>query len=108
MSALLDTAGYTRALFGANAVHVPAWLYVQNTGSGFVSFVGGSKAPTGSHPLRYGSGRTHQLIVGELIVRPHLVVATDSLRGLGIAGLALGDQHERVLAEGEWLVGGPR
>lgn len=85
---------YARLAFGADARHVPAWLYVQHCGEGLVSFVGSSHTPTHlHHPLRYGSGRAHQLIVGELIVRPHLVVATDNLRGQGLGNLATLDHN---------------
>lgn len=95
----------TKVLFGENARHVPAWLYVQGEG-GMVSFVGASRMPhLDEHPLRYASQRTHQFIVGELVVRPHLVVATDTLRGMGLASLA---QHDHditaMLSQGERLI----
>jgi hypothetical protein len=84
---------YTRVLFGEHAVHVPAWLVVQDGGDGLVSFVGASRAgveslAAGLHPLRYGSSKEHQLIVGEIVVRPHRVTASDARRGSGLAGLA--------------------
>jgi hypothetical protein len=100
----MDADGYTRAMFGEHARHVPVWLYVQDAGSGVVSIVGGSR-PSGEdlerHPLRYGSERTHQLIVGELIVRPHLVVASDAARGSGLAGLSTGYFHEEFVRHGD-------
>lgn len=94
--------GYVRAMFGENAVHVPAWFYVQHQAEGVVSFVGASR----SEALRFGSDRTHQFVVGELIVRPHRVVATDALRGQGLSGLMTG-AHDlaAMLAAGELLVG---
>lgn len=99
---------YTQALYGQHARHVPAWMYVQDGGTGIVSFVGASKVNVeqhlaGVHPLRYGSTRTHQLIVGEIIVRPHLVVATDDLRGMGLAGLATND-HWATAENGERII----
>lgn len=78
---------YTRVMFGRHAVHVPAWLYVQDAGAGTVSFVGSSRLPGAAHPMRYGSERTHQFVLGELIVRPHLVVATDVYTGDGLTSL---------------------
>lgn len=94
-----------RIMFGQNARHVPAWLYVQHQGDGMVSFVGASNVGD-PHPLRYGSDRTHQFIVGEVIVRPHLVVATDTLRGLGLPGLATHDHDiAAMLRDGERLIG---
>jgi hypothetical protein len=96
---------YARVLYGQNARHVPAWLYVQDAGDGLVSFVGASRVDDAAHPLRYGSDRTHQLIVGEVIVRPHLVVATDALKGTGLAGLMTGAHDiDAMLDEGEYVI----
>jgi hypothetical protein len=95
---------WTRAVFGEHARHVPAWLYVQDQGSGVVSIAGASSV-AGAHPLRYGSERAHQFVLGEIIIRPHLVVATDALTGSGINGLLTGDHDtERMLSAGEILL----
>jgi hypothetical protein len=75
---------YTRAMFGEYAVHVPMWMKVQDHGKDGVLFVGASRRPD----LRYDSKRCHQLIIGEIIVRPHLVVASDAFIGSGISHLA--------------------
>jgi hypothetical protein len=100
---------YLAALRGEHARRGPAWLYVQDHGPGLVSFVGASRIPTTPpqrHPLRYGSDRPHQFVLGEVIVRPRLVVATGTLVGTGLAGLAQGDHHlGRMLADGEVLLG---
>lgn len=100
-----------RFYFGQHARHVPMWMYVQDQGKGVVSFVGssrGAKDDLGLHQLRYGSERTHQFIMGELVVRPHLLIATDSLQGMGLAGLATGEHDlRRMLAKGEMLYGAP-
>ncbi|GGM52846.1 hypothetical protein ACFFX1_55310 [Dactylosporangium sucinum] len=94
-----------QVMFGENARHVPAWLYVQHQGDDMVSFVGASRV-AGHHPLRYGSDRTHQFILGEIIVRPHLIVSTDALRGYGLSGLATSDHNpSEMLAAGEILLG---
>lgn len=103
----MTTVDYTAALFGQNAVHVPAWLYVQDGGAGVVSFVGASRiADIGAHPLRFGSERTHQLVIGELVVRPHCVTGTDALRGEGLGSLMLGGGHDEALA-GDRIIGDP-
>jgi hypothetical protein len=111
---LYDGVDMTRVLYGEHARHVPAWLYVQDNGPGGVTFVGASNVTgthrtdqaAGPHPLRYGSERTHHLIVGEIIVRPHLVIATDALRGMGLSALATHDHDiEAMLRDGEKLVG---
>lgn len=86
-------------------LHVPAWMYVQSHGEGVVSFVGSSRIPKGPHPLRYGSERTHQLLVGELVVRPHYAIGTDVLRGKGLGGLATQSPDlERFLEHGEVIL----
>jgi hypothetical protein len=59
------------------------WIVVQNQGVNAVSFVGASK----SVEVRYGSDMTHQLIVGELIVRPHYIIASNHFRGTGLGAL---------------------
>jgi hypothetical protein len=100
---------YTAVLFGEHARHVPAWLYVQDQGQGIVSLVGASRLTEPAnpiHPLRFGSNRPHQFILGEVIVRPHLVIATSALRGSGLSGLATdGPDVARMLADGEVLIG---
>lgn len=98
---------YAKVMFGENAHHVPAFLYVQAAGDGSVSFVGGSKLPAGCvHPLHYGSERTHQLIIGEIVVRPHQVIASDAGRGDGIGSLLLGHRLDEFIERGEYLIGG--
>lgn len=92
-----------RVMYGENARHVPCWLYTQGPGS-VISFVGASRTG-GPNPLAY-SQRATQFIVGEIIVRPHLVIATDALRGMGLGGLAT-DSHDigRMLSDGERVIG---
>ncbi|MFF9076315.1 hypothetical protein ACF1A9_29085 [Streptomyces sp. NPDC014872] len=89
-----------------HARHVPAWMYVQRVGDGTISFVGSSRVSTPAHPLHYGSTRTHQLVVGELIVRPHFVVGTDALRGKGLGGIAAQGSHDllRYLSCGDVIL----
>lgn len=92
------------ALFGRWARRGSGWLYVQGPG-GIVSFVGASRVPDGGHPLNFGSERTHKFVLGEVIVRPALVIATDALRGTGLSGLATGEHDLRaMLADGEVLM----
>jgi hypothetical protein len=94
-----------RLMFGENARRVPAWMYVQNQGDGVVSFVGSSRVDEAAHPLRYGSDRAHQFFLGELIVRPHLVIATDAFQGAGLGSLAT-NSHDftEMLRAGERLI----
>jgi hypothetical protein len=106
----------TRVMYGPDARHVPAWLYVQDQGPGMVSFVGASMTRGQDNPLTYDSGHhvrgvyeprwTHHFIVGEIIVRPHLVIGTNALRGTDLAGLATGDHDiEAMLADGAHVAG---
>jgi hypothetical protein len=98
VSGLYGDMDMVRVMFGENAVSAPAWMYVQGMDDGTVGLVGASRIDSGAHPLRYGSDRAHQLIVGEIIVRPRVVVATDALRGHGANGLFLGP-HGTALAD---------
>jgi hypothetical protein len=107
---LYGDADMARVMYGDNARRVPAWLYVQDQGTdskgAYVSFVGASRVADGPHPLRYSSGRTHLFVVGEIMVRPHLAVATDALRGHGLSGLATaGHDIGEMLSDGELIIG---
>lgn len=100
-----STDDQLRYLLGEHAHRVPGWMYVQRAGDGTVSFVGASRTDTAAHPLSYGSSRSHQFILGELVVRPHLVLGTDVLRGQGLGGLATqGPDLPGMLANGEVIV----
>jgi hypothetical protein len=100
------TPDVAKVAFGEHAVHVPAWLYVQNTGSGVVTFVGSSRVQdTERHPLRLGNDRTHQLVVGEIVVRPHWAIGTDTLRGHSLGALATaGHDLAAYLGDGEVIL----
>lgn len=98
-----------RILFGDNARHVPAWMYIQDQGDGTVTFAGASRLPGTRHSLRYGSDRTHQFMVGEIVVRPHMLLGTDALRGQGLAHLVrAGHNIDEMLAAGELIIGDAR
>lgn len=75
--------------FGQHAIHIPAWMIVQDQGA-VTAFVGATKDPQ----IRYGSDKPHQLVLGELIVRPHLIMASDEFVGYGLNGLATGANME--------------
>lgn len=101
-----QTDAQLKYLLGQHANRVPAWMYVQSAGDGLVSFAGASRVSDLAHPLRYGSDRSHQLIVGEAVIRPHFVIATDALRGEGLGGLVSKGGHDfpRMLSDGEVLL----
>lgn len=77
-----DAEAMTQTLFGRFARHVPMWMVVQNAGADGVTFVGASR----DSRLRYNSTMTHQLILGEFIVRPHVAIESDRYQGLGLSG----------------------
>jgi hypothetical protein len=107
MSDLYGGADMTRVMYGQNARHVPAWMYVQRHSAETVGLIGASRVPQGTaHPLLYGSDRQHAFIVGEVIFRPHVVIATDALMGMGAGSLYLGN-HDfgAMLADGELVAG---
>lgn len=107
MPGLYGDTDMARVMYGENARHVPAWMYAQRHGPEVVGLVGASRVPEGTpHPLLYGSARQHAFIVGEIIVRPHIVIATDALMGYGAGSLYLGE-HEfgEMLGGGELIVG---
>jgi hypothetical protein len=106
----------TRLMYGRDARHVPAWLYVQDQGPGVVSFVGSSMTRGQDNPLTYGGGHhvrgvsvprwTHHFVIGEIIVRPHVVIGTNALRGEGLSALATsGHDIEAMLADGAHVAG---
>ena len=111
-----DGGAAARLFFGDQAVHVPAWFYVQDQGPGVVGLVGSSKT-AGDNPLRFGAPHyddsrgyagqgpgywSHHLVVGELVVRPHLIIGTNAVQGQGISGLyTAGHDLDAMLADGE-------
>lgn len=77
-------------MFGQNAIQVPFNCIVQanhkeNT-TVAVIVVGGTPQAMG---YTFGGKKTHQLIVGDAIIRPHLVMDSDHLVGTGLAGIAM-------------------
>jgi len=109
----------TRVMYGENARHAPAWMYVRDGGQGIVSFVGSSRV-RGDNPLTYGSGHWSRqregdpsyfplrFMVGEIIVRPHILIGTRSTEytGMGLGGLATCDHDmNEMLAHGRLILG---
>lgn len=106
-----------RVMYGQDARHVPVWLYVQDQGPGLVSMVGASMTRGRDNPLTYGGGHwdkgehgpayyPHYFIAGEVIVRPHVVIGTNTLKGMGLAGLAIGcPDIEGMLTDGALVAG---
>lgn len=89
-------------MFGEGARRVGRMhMWVQGAGDTAVSFVGASRIGL---PLKFGSDRTHTVIVGEVIVIPRVVIGTDCRRGHGLGGLITDIPEGReMLADGEIL-----
>ncbi len=86
MPYLEETADvYMKAMFGEHAIHVPINLIVQKVDDD--GRVGGVFQTQLGKPLLFGSKKEHQLILGECVIRPHLVAHTNAFVGHGIAGL---------------------
>jgi len=69
--------------YGQNLVHVPMWMIAQDQGDTTV-FVGATR----NDDIRYKSKMTHQLILGEMFIRPHVVSESEHLKGSGISAIA--------------------
>ncbi len=79
--------GYTRMMFGRHAVSVGVNFIMQETEGGMI-LIGQSKCQN-NPMLRFGAKkeRTHVLVLGDMVLRPHLVMASDSFRGDGVTSL---------------------
>jgi len=96
---MYDGLDSTKIMFGENAIHVPLNIVIQGAGESgdrqIVSVIGQSAAQAKVHPILFGGTMTHQLILGDCIIRPRLVIETNDFIGRGLNGLAL-------TAIGEW------
>ena len=81
---------YTRAMFGDNAVHCGANMIVQDAGGGRVLVVLQSTSGRPKHPLMFGSNHTHQLLMGDMVFRPRVVLGSNDFAGEGISNIASG------------------
>ena len=89
-----NTKAYTQMMYGVHAVHVPCWMFTQDSTEDIVSFIGASK----SLDLRFGGQKEQRLVLGEIIVRPHFVIESDIYRGYGLGGLVTADKEEFIRA----------
>jgi hypothetical protein len=99
---LYNGINMTKFMFGEAAIHVPAWLVAQSNSNGGVAIAGASRS---EEPM-FGSDKVHAFMIGELIVRPHFVTASDEFVGRGIGGFWTDLPSPREwLENGEILVG---
>jgi hypothetical protein len=81
---VINTDPYIKMLFGIHAARVPIQMSVQDMGANLVAAV----LVSPSKDLAFGSKCCHQLVLGDAVIRPHLVLETDELKGQGLSGLA--------------------
>lgn len=73
----------TKVLYGEHAIHVPMWMVVARTTGDIPAFVGSSRDPAMLFGMQ--EKECHGLIIGEIVVRPHLVVVSDAMAGHGLS-----------------------
>ncbi len=85
MKDLIDP--YTQLLFGKNAMTIPFNAVIQ--GDPKNKQVLAIVLIQGDHALKlmYNSKLTHQLIIGDAVIRPHIIVESNHLRGAGVTGI---------------------
>jgi hypothetical protein len=91
---MLDTDPYIRMMFGCHAVRVPIQMAVQQASEHTLVTVTLTRAMPGD--LRFGSDKAHQLVLGDAVIRPHVVLETDAFKGHGLGGLAMEPVEEWV------------
>jgi len=89
----------TKVMFGQNAVHTPGWLILQDAGDNVIVVGIMPKAA-----LAHLMPKTHTLIIGDFVIRPHIASATDACRGNGIGGFIM-HPHVEEFIDGDFLVG---
>lgn len=68
-------------VLGRPTLHVPMNFITQDMGGGKV--IGVFQTASGT-PLLHNSTKTHQLILGDVFIRPRVVYDTDAFRGAGM------------------------
>lgn len=74
-------------MLGVPTVHIPINLIAQKVSNGKYWGIWQSQHPDVER-LLYNSKKTHQLILGDAFIRPHLVVDSNEFRGAGGSHLA--------------------
>lgn len=80
----LHGVDWTRVVMGDKAFKVAMNLIVQTYPDGKAA---GVFQTAHGLPLHFGSKRSHILVLGDMIYRPRMVIASDAMRGMGISHL---------------------
>ncbi len=75
-----------KVVMGQNAFQVAFNMIVQTYDDGTAAGVFQTRH---GEPLRAGSKRSHVLMLGDMIYRPRVIIASDAFRGSGIKGLLM-------------------
>jgi len=90
----------TKAMFGQDARHVAFNVVLQDGGENGCAIMGTTKFPK---VMGYGFKKTHCLLLCDAIIRPHLVIESDHLIGVGAAGILTSSSMAGV---SEWVRNG--
>lgn len=90
----------TRAMYGIHARHVAFNVVLQDAGKNKAAIVGTTNF---ARSMGYGFEKNHCLILCDAIIRPHLVIESDHLRGVGLAGIITSSSMAGV---DEWIRNG--
>lgn len=98
-------SSYIEALFGGSAVSVPFNAVVQADRETKTVMMMVVIKGDDALKLMHGSENTHQLIIGDAVIRPHLVFESNHLEGVGMGGIARsGFDPEDWLSNGRCLL----
>ena len=76
---------YAKAIMGENAIHIPFNFVRQGADrDNTKGLILGQEIGNG---LAFGSKMSHVFVKGDMIFRPHLVIESDMLIGMGAAGI---------------------
>lgn len=84
IAGLYEGMDMAKVMMGQNAFHIAMNLIIQTYGNDTAAGVFQTKQ---GKPLYAGSERSHILMLGDMIYRPRVIVASDAFQGTGIGGL---------------------
>lgn len=100
-----EAAAYQRMLYGDKAFQIPFNCIVQPMGGDAILAAVLIRGPEAVR-LALGSKTTHQLILGDAVIRPRLAFESDHLRGSGFASIAShGFTPDDWVANGKVIMG---
>jgi hypothetical protein len=79
-----DTDAFTKAMFGQHARQIAFNVVIQDGEDGKGTIIGNTMF---GREMRFGAKGTHVLLLCDAIIRPHLVIGSNHLRGVGSAGI---------------------